>query len=273
MHRRSTLPLLAASFIALSGLVSAETPTAKTIVDRAVNAAEVDSSMARHDMIRVAIRQEETTSDGTAHVRDVTALIHGANLENTRLELGEGTTLVLNKSTAWAMLSGQLDTRVQTPRMAAGSIRQILFPLLMPFSLGMQGVRLGEVAEGSFDGTPAWEIEVSFTPDFFSAPSMITTWKVFVSRKDNLVLGAEFLPHAEYIAVVDEGIRYRYLNRQDTDGITLAAQVLLDGIDLNGVENGHVRVTKMTATTAGPLDLSLFIHPDEQERLDSGDVF
>ncbi len=57
------------------------------------------------------------------------------------------------------------------------------------------------------------------------------------------------------------------------DGLNLPAQVLLDGIDLNGVENGHVRVTKIQAQTAGPLDLSIFIHPDEQERLDSGEVF
>ena len=102
---------------------------------------------------------------------------------------------------------------------------------------------------------------------------MFTTWKVYVSRKDNLVLGAEFLPNVEYISAIDEGIRYRFLKRQDTDGLSLAAQVLLDGIDLNGAENGHVRVTKMTATTAGPLDLALFVNPDEQERLDSGDVF
>lgn len=273
MHRRPYLPLLAASLIALPGLAAAETPTANTIVDRAILAAELESTIAEHDMIQVAIRQEETTSDGTASVRDVTAVVHGAQLENARLELGEGTILVLNNSTGWAMMRGQLDTRVQTPRMAAGTIRQTLFPLLLPFSLRMGGVRLGAVTEGSFDGTPVWEISIDFTPEFFSAPSMFTTWKVFISRKDNLVLGAEFLPHVEYIAVIDEGIRYRYLKRQDTDGLSLAAQVLLDGIDVNGVENGHVRVTKMSSTTAGPLDLSLFIHPDEKERLDAGDVF
>jgi len=273
MNRRSTLPLLTASFIALSGLAAAETPTANTIVDRAILAAELESSIAEHDMLRVAIRQEETTSDGKATVRDMTALVHGAKLDNIRLELGEGTTLVLNNSTGWAMMRGQLDTRVQTPRMAAGTIRQTVFPLMLPYSLRMQGVRLGAVAESSFDGTPAWELDVDFTPEFFSAPSMLTTWKVYISREDNLVLGAEFLPTVEYIAVIDEGIRYRYLKRQDTDGLSLAAQVLLDGIDTNGLENGHVRVTKMTSTTAGPLDLSLFVHPKEMERLDAGDVF
>jgi len=48
--------------------------------------------------------------------------------------------------------------------------------------------------------------------------------------------------------------------------------VLLDGIDVNGVENGHVRVTKISASSAGPLDLALFIPPDEGERLDAGEI-
>jgi len=273
MNRRSTLPLLAVSLIAISSLASAETPNAAAVVDRAIRAAELESTLAEHDMLRLAIRQDETTSDGNTTVRDVTALVHGARLDNIRLTLSEGTTLVLNNSTGWAMMRGQLDTRVQTPRMAAGTIRQVLFPLLLPFSLRMDGVKLGDVTEDTFDGTPVWVIDISFTPEFFSAPSMLTTWKVFISREDNLVLGAEFLPNVEFISVIDEGIRYRYLKRQDADGLSLASQVLLDGIDIHGLENGHVRVTKMTSTTAGPLDMSLFLHPDEQERIDSGDVF
>ena len=55
------------------------------------------------------------------------------------------------------------------------------------------------------------------------------------------------------------------------DGITFPAQVLLDGIDLNGIENGHVRVTKLDASTAGPLDLTIFVNPEEMAKLDSGE--
>ena len=115
-------------------------------------------------------------------------------------------------------------------------------------------------------------VDVNFESDFFAAPSMVTPWRVFISREDNLVLGAEYLPASEFRAVRDEGIRYRYLKRQDVGGVSLAAQVLLDGIDLNGVENGHVRVTRISASTAGPLDLTLFIRPDERERLDAGEI-
>lgn len=273
MKQRSIIPLLAAVLMALPGLGSAETLAAETVIERAISAVETNSTLAQHDMLRLAIHQEETASDGSSTAKDVTAIIHGGRLENVRFELGQNISLVLNNNTGWAMIQGQIDTRPQTPRMAAGNIRQTIFPLMLPYSLRMNGVLLGLVTEGSFDGTPAWVIDVNFSPDFFTAPSMLTTWKIFVSRADNSVLGAEFLPPDEYRAVTDEGIRYRILKRQNVDGLNLPAQILLDGIDLSGAENGHVRVTKITAQTVGPLDLGLFINPEDAARLDAGDVF
>jgi len=261
-----------AGLIAISGLASAETPTAESLVERAISTVELESTIADHDMIRVAIRQEETATDGSTNSSDMTAIIHGGHLDNIRVELGQGISLVLNNTTGWAMMRGQLDARDQTPRMAAGTIRQTIFPIMLPYSLRMAGVQLGMVTEGNFDGTPAWVLQITFEPNFFVAPSMLTKWNVYIGQKDNLVLGADFIPAAEFRAVRSEGIRYRFLKRQNVDGLSLPAQVLLDGIDLNGVENGHVRVTKIEATTVGPLDLAIFIHPDERARLDAGEV-
>ena len=269
--RRSALLLIAALAV-VCGTASAKTPTAEAVVEKAVKAAEDGSTMADHDMIRMSIRQEETAADGTTERSELTALVHGDALQNTRVELSQGVSLVLNDRTGWALIRGQLDTRPQTPRMAAGTIRQQLFPLLMPFSLRMDGVRLGLVTEGTFDGTPAWVIELTFEPEFFAAPSMITSWNVFIDRETDLILGAEYLPADEFRSIRDEGIRYRYLKRQNVDGVNLAAQVLLDGIDLNGVENGHVRVTKISSQTIGPLDLAIFVSPDESERMDAGEI-
>lgn len=270
MRTRIIAPLLVVGTLAAAQPATAI--TAEEVVRAAVAAVETSSTMADHDMIRLAIHQEETTSDGKTDTSTMTAVVHGDALQNTRLELSQGISLVLSGSNGWAMIRGQLDQRPQTPRMAAGTIRQTLFPLLLPYSLRMEGVRLGVVTEDTFDGAPVWAIEVTFDAGFFAAPSMVTTWRVFVGRKDNLVVGAEYLPAAEFRSVRDEGIRYRYLKRQDVDGVNLAAQVLLDGIDVNGVENGHVRVTKISASSAGPLDLALFIHPDEGERLDAGEI-
>lgn len=261
--------LVIAGLVAFSGIASAQTPSADALVKMAVEAAESDSTMSDHNMIRIAIHQEETLSDGTTKATATTAIIHGGGLENTRLVLNQGVTLGLSGNSGWAMIGGEQDTRPQTPRMAAGTIRQALFPLLMPFSLKMQGAVLGAVSPASFDGTPAWRVDVNFDTNFFAAPAMVTTWSVFISREDHLVLGAEYLPIEEFLAVIDEGIRYRYLKRQDVDGINLAAQVLLDGIDINGAENGHVRVTKLAAETIGPLDLSLFISPDKAAKMEA----
>ena len=261
--------LFIAGIIAFSGIASAETPSAEALVSMAMEAVESESTMADHNMIRIAVHQEETLSDGTTKNSDTTAIVHGGGLENIRFVLNQGVTLGLSGNTGWAVIGGKLDDRPQTPRMAAGTIRQTLFPVLLPFSLQLEGVNLGAVTATTFDGTPAWRLDVNFEPNFFAAPAMLTTWRIFISRDDHLVLGADYPPVKELLAVVDEGIRYRYLKRQDVDGINLAAQVLLDGIDINEVENGHVRVTKLDAETIGPLDLSLFINPDIAAKMDS----
>lgn len=269
MHRSLTTVLGLAALLFAVGPASAETPTAEALVAKAVDAAQGDGSMDTHDMIRVAIHQEETTSDGTSKERDMTAVFHGSRVENSRLELSHGVSLALSGKTGWAMIRGEVDSRPQSPKMAAGTIRQNLLPLLMPFSLQMDGVILGAVTQSSFDGTPAWVLHISFENNFFAAPSMIVPWRVFISKEDALVLGADFLPPVEFRKVADEGIRYRVLKRQDVDGVNLPAQVLMDGIDFNGVENGHVRVTKLEAESIGPLDLSLFISPETADKLDT----
>lgn len=271
MNQRYRVILIIAAIAALAGPAAAA-PTAEEIIAKAVAAAEIESTLADHDMIRLGINQEETTSDGKTQSNHRTAIIHGGRLENARMEIGNGISLMLSGSTGWAMIRGEVDSRPQTPRMAAGTIHQTLFPLLMPFSLQMDGVTLGSVTKGSFDGTPVWIVEVGFESDFFAAPSMVTTWSVFIGQEDDKVLGAEHLPDEEYRAILDEGMRFRYLKRSNVDGVELPSQVLIDGIDFNGAENGHVRVTKINATTAGPFDLSLFIEPSKAEQLDAGDI-
>jgi hypothetical protein len=267
IHRLGT-SMLIAGLIAAPGPLAAETPSADVVIDRAIGAVETASTLADHDMIRVAVNQEETTSDGKLTQKDLTAVLHGGRLENIRLELGGGITVVLNGTTGWATVRGQLDTRPQTPRMAAGTIRQTIFPLLLPYSLRMEGVEPGVVTAGSFDGTPAWIVEVTFEDNFFAAPTMMAPWNIYIGRDDHRLLGADYLPAKEFRSAFDEGIRYRFLKWESVDGIDLAAHVLMDGIDLDGMENGHVRVTKISSLTAGPLDLGLFIHPDDESKLD-----
>jgi len=248
----------------------AEVPSAESLVELAIDAAEVEATLAGHDVIRAAIHQEETASDGTTSEQNLTALIYGETLDSIRLELGNGISLALNGTTGWATIRGQVDERPQTPLMAAGTIRQSLFPLLLPFTLRFDGVRLGPVTEGTFDGKPAWVLQVDFEENFFASPAMATTWNVLIDRETRLVLGAEFIPSVEYQKVVNEGVRYRMLKHETTDGLVLPVHVLLDGIDMNGVENGHVRVTKLSFTSVGAFDPTVFVRPDLIEQLDAG---
>jgi hypothetical protein len=270
MPLRSITSFAAAVLIATGSVVFAATPTPTALVAAAVDAAETQSSMDLHNMIRLAVQQEETTSDGTTEATEFTAVVHGSRVENARVVLSHGVSLAMSGTTGWAMIRGELDSRPQTPQMAAGTIRQMIFPLVMPFSLQMEGVTLGRVVEGSFDRTPAWVLDVTYESGFFAAPSMVAPWLIFISREDNLVLGAQYLPPPEFRSVIDEGIRYRVLSRQDVDGVNLPAQILMEGIDFNGVENGHVRITKIAAETVDPLDLSLFISPAAADKLDEG---
>jgi hypothetical protein len=101
---------------------------------------------------------------------------------------------------------------------------------------------------------------------------MDTTWKVFFSRDDGSVLGAEFLPPESFHAVRDEGVRYIILSRAEVDGLVLPTQVLLDGIDTQARPTGHVRVTKIDTTTIGPYDRGIFIHPDEQAKIEADEA-
>ncbi len=272
MHRYLPALLLATAVSVAALPAAAEVPTAATLIDRAIAVSEAGSTLADHDMLRASIRQEETAKDGTSKVTEMTAVYYGESLDSVRLEFGQGISLVLDGTTSWAMRRGQLDTRALAPRMAGGTIRQILFPLLLPFSLRMPGVNPGAVREGTFDDQPVWVMEVDFDKDFFVVPSMDTTWRIFFSRDDGSVLGAEYFPPEEFRSVQEEGVRYRVLTRSDVDGLTLPNNVLLDGIDATGIENGHVRVTKIDTVTAGPYDRSIFIHPDEQARIESGDI-
>jgi hypothetical protein len=272
MTRRPIAPLLAAIVIGIAVPAAAETPDAETIVERAVAAADPGDSLAHHDLIRAAIREEETPSGGATEIKEFTVLVHGGRLQNARLELSKDVSLVLHGGEGWATVRGELDNRPTAPRMAAGTVRQKIFPLLFPFSLQLDGVRLDEVSPATFDNREAWAVEISFAPEFFAAPSMLTTWTIFFDRELHRVLGAEFYPPEEVRSPESEGVRYRILSWKTVDDIDLPGHVLLEGLDFNGIENGHFRVTKIEYSDGGPFDPSLFVHPETLERLDAGDV-
>jgi len=222
-------------------------------------------------VLQLAISQEETLSNGEQRKKQATAYVDARTLTNMRLELPGNIVVGRHGDMPWATRDGVLDDRPQTPKMALATLDQRLFPLLLPFTLAMEGVRMSDPKETSFEGIPSWRIAVDFPQGFFVVPSMMTTWYLHVRRSDHTVLAIEFIPPPGVREVSSEGIRYRYLKRANLgSSIQLPVQVLLDGIDLNGAPTGHVRVTRMRITIRGAYEPALFLHPVRLQAIEEG---
>jgi hypothetical protein len=268
---RAALTLIV-GLVLVAATAAAETPSAEAIIASAIDAAVDEDAPVRHEMIRAAVREEETTSDGKTNVREFSLLLYGEHLQSARLELDPDINVISHNGKGWATIHGQLDTRANAERLASGTVRQKIFPLILPFSLELGGLRPGKVTQTTFDDRPAWAVEVTFDQLFFASASMATPWTLYFDRENHRVLGAEFYPPEDLRGPGAEGVRYRILTREKIGDLSLPGQILLDGLDFNGIENGHVRVTKISYSDAGSFDPTLFIDPATLEKLDAGDV-
>lgn len=267
MSARATLIVLASLLV--PALSPAGPPDAAALLDGMLQAAGGLQAFRDLGVIEIALTEEETTADGTQHKKQSTAYVDAATLGSMRLELPGDVVVARKGVNGWSTRAGVPDDRPQGSRMAVGTLNQRLFPLLLPFTSTMEGVRLGAVNETSFEGEPAWRVAVSFHEYFFITPSMATTWYFHIRKDDGALLAAEFLPPPGVRDVRSEGIRYRVLKQAPIgSGVQLPVQVLLDGIDPGGSPTGHVRVTKMQVTVRGPYDPKLFLHPLEVQVLE-----
>jgi len=267
MSARATLIMVVALLVPV--VSPAEAPDAATLLDGMLKAAGGLQAFRDLGVIEIAFVEEETTAKGTQQSRRSTAYVDASTLSSMRLELPGDIIIARDGSKGWATRSGTPDDRPQTPKVALATLNQRLFPLLLPFTATLDGVRLGAVTDTSLEGQPAWRVAVSFPQGFFVAPSMATTWYLHIRQDDGSLLAAEFVPPPEVRTVSSEGIRYRVLKQAPIgSGVQLPVQVLLDGIDLNGSPTGHVQVTKMQVTVRGPYDRTLFLSPAELEALE-----
>ena len=247
----------------------AAAPDADALLEGMLQAAGGREAFRELGVLEITLVEEETAADGSQRNRQSTAYLDAKTLTDMRLDLPGEIVVARNGSSIWATRSGAIDDRPQTTKMALATLNQRLFPLLLPFTLAMDGVRLGEVAETSFEGEPAWRMAVTFSDNFFVTPSMATTWYVHVAKSDGRLLAAEFFPPPGVRQVRSEGIRYRVLKRTTIGAnAQLPVQVLLDGIDVNGAPTGHVRVTKMQVRLRGPFDPTLFLNPLQLEAIE-----
>ena len=265
-------PLVFAVALLSAAGAHAAVPSAESAVARTLTAEGGADAFHKLGVLKLVVSENESTASGRTRQSTFTAYVSTIELSHLRLELSNGVVIVRNGGEGWATIKGKPDTRPQTPAMAVGTCNQRLFPLLLPFSVTMAGTSQSGVSEATFQGQPAWRLDLVFERNFFSSPVMNVTWQIYASKKDGSFLGAEFQPPLEYAAKAGaEGVRYRVLGTQKVGGVTLPSQVLMEGIDAKGNPNGHNRTVKIAATVHGPWDAALFMDPRKLEAIEEGD--
>ncbi len=269
MLRRS-LALLVLVLAAASGW--AAPPSSDQLLSLMLAGAGGDDDFGALGVLALSVTEEETMSDGSTDTGAWQGFVYSRNLDNMRLELPGQIVVVRNQDQAWASVGGQLDERPQTPRMARGTVNQKLFPLLLPFSLTMDGVVLREISASSFEGTPTWRATVVLPAGFMTSPSMGAPWRLEVARDSGRLLAAEVLPPDSMREVAGEGLRYQTIGWKEVDGAKVPSKVLLEGIDFNRNPNGHVRITTISSEVRGAFDPRLFVNPSRLEDIEEGEI-
>jgi hypothetical protein len=263
---RHALNFLLPVLLAAPVITAAETPEPGVIVDRMIAAAGGEA-FAEIGVLKLEVQQEETHNDGTGTTSTYTAYVDTANLENQRFEYPGDVVVAHHGAGGWSTKAGVMDERPQTSVMAETTLNQALFPILLPYSLKMEGVWVKDVQETTLGGRKVWVLLMPFAKGFFTSPVMTTTWMMVVAQDDYSILVYEFIPPVQYQDVSPMGIRYRILKQQEVEGATLTEQLLLIGINPAGVESGANRVTKIKASTV-PWDVALFLSPAQLEALE-----
>ena len=259
------LPLVAA--LVLPAALHAETPEASVIVDKMIAALD-NGGFSDLGVLRLEVVEEQTRNDGVASTKEFTAYVDSSSFDNLRMEMGKGVVIAKQGASGWAMDKGVVDDRPQTPFMVEGTLNQSIFPILLPYTLKMDGVWGKEVVETTWEGKDAWLLLVPFTKGFFVSPVLTTTWRVLVDKTDYSILAVDFLPPADMRNVQPMGIRYRVLKYDDVEGVKIPSWTLSVGMNLKGQESGATRVTKISTTVYGPWEAGLFVNPVRLEALE-----
>ncbi len=266
-----------ALFVCITGAMTVAAAAANTparphqaLIDKMIAAARVAPAKPEGPVIKLHVREEETTSDGVAHKRSYTAWINPASILQRRLQLNASVVIGFDGHRGWATIRGQEDKRPQTPMMAAGTLNNKLFAELLPFSLQEPGVEITSVRTTTWRKKRALKLQLAFARNFFTSPIMNTAWSVIVDARTFHVLVAQFLPPKKYLAIAAEGMRYEFLKHTTAAGLRLPVSVVIIALQgEQGVESGHTAVDHVTVTTQ-PYDPTLFLSPKELKRINEG---
>jgi len=263
------LSMLLTLMLAATATAADEMPDPQEILEKMIAAAGGEA-FAGLGILELEVTVEEIRNDGTQSGRSFTLIVDTSNLDNLRMELPGEVVVAANKGGGWSSTANVLDDRPQVPKMARLTINQSAFPLLLPYSLQMEGVWLDEVRETKVDGRDVWVITIPFSKGFFVSPVMETTWILVVAKDDYSIHSLEFAPAPAFADVSPVGVRYRILKQKEIDGATIAEQMLATGINSQYQESGANRVTRMVLKVR-PWDPTLFLSPPQLEALEKDD--
>jgi len=263
------LSLLLSLTLTATAAAADEMPDPQEILDKMIAAAGGEA-FANLGILELEVTEEESLNDGTQSGKSYTLMVDTSNLDNLRMELPGEVVVAANKGGGWSSTANVLDDRPQVPKMARLTINQTVFPLLLPYSLQMEGVWLEEVRETKQDGRDVWVITMPFSKGFFVSPVMETTWILVVAKDDYSIQSLEFAPAPAFADVSPVGVRYRILKQKELDGATVIEQVLAIGINSQYQESGANRVTRIVLKVR-PWDPTLFLSPAQLEALEEDD--
>jgi hypothetical protein len=261
--------LLAAATVALAPLAQATAAEAPSeLVAKACEAAGGLQAFAALGVLKMDISQVQTYADGSQDSLGYTAYVD-TGLGNSRVELPGEIVNVRNGDTGWAMVQGQPDRRQQTPRIAPGFNHERILPLLLPFSLNLEGVLFGgSVDEVVFAKKPVLKLSFTVPEMFFASPLMGLQWDVLVDPADHHLVAARFLPVEGFAEAKNEGLQIEIAETQSLGGVSIPKRVTMKGINSWGQATGMEREITITASVLDEPSPALFIRPDKLEAME-----
>jgi len=264
MHRKILILVFS---ILMSIPLAAATPSADNVIDAAMNAAGGWDAFEAIGVLKMTI-VETSGTDGKK--RTTTAYVD-TGLENSRMELPHDVIIVQTGNTGWATIGGKLDDRQQTPRMAAATCRQQLFPLLLPFSLKYTGLNFSSPVEKNHQGRKMLESTMTVPNLFFQSPLIARQWQLYFPLKATGSLIARYLPPKEFLSVHKEGAQYEISKRTRVGSIMLPSEVTVRAIDTSGKIVPKSMSYSVKYEILEDPDRGLFLSPEALKKLEEGD--
>jgi hypothetical protein len=267
MELRSAVTFVLAATLAgavpVAGQGKADIPSPDLLVSRAWDEAGGIEIFRRLGIVYADFSSEEITQGGKPKTSISRAwfVAPGPNpgrieIENPRVISGD------DGQKGWAIVGGKPDVRQSTEIMVKRLLVTKLFTLMLPFSLGWDGVILRSVEPAVVKDVPVWRLTIDVTKTFFHSPQIATTWRVDFRRDTYAVVQAESPATDMGKGIKADGMRVSWSRHQSLNGVRLPGEQRILGLSETGSEKAHTRIDQVRYNiTASEAFAKLFTNP------------